>query len=167
MLQSDRRGAVRWAHSLPYGRTSDRADFTRVLSERRGTCSTKHALLAALAREAHVRVPLRLGIYLMDDANTPGVGEALRLHGLSHVPEAHCVLVAEDGLVDVTFPGSDGRCALTFIAHCDITPEEIGAFKLAWHQAFVEQWARAERLEPHAVWTAREACIAALGAREP
>src|SRR5438876_7957523 len=35
---------------LPYGRIADRNQLGLVLSEGRGTCSTKHALLAELAR---------------------------------------------------------------------------------------------------------------------
>lgn len=156
--------AVGWVHALPYGRNADRANYGRVLVEQRGTCSTKHALLAALAREEQVHVPLRIGIYLMDEMNTPGIGETLRSRGFSSIPEAHCVLVAGRERVDVTFPNSSGRCTERFIAERDIEPEEIGAVKLAWHRDFVERWARAERLDPDAVWSAREACIAALGA---
>ena len=44
------RAAGRYLHHLPYGRNTDRADFRLVLTEGRGTCSTKHALLAELAR---------------------------------------------------------------------------------------------------------------------
>jgi hypothetical protein len=36
---------------LPYGRISDRSRFWLVLEEGRGTCTTKHATLAELARE--------------------------------------------------------------------------------------------------------------------
>jgi hypothetical protein len=47
----DFRAAGRYLQGLPYGRTVDRADFRAVLREGKGTCSTKHALLAALAQE--------------------------------------------------------------------------------------------------------------------
>jgi hypothetical protein len=70
----DYRGAARHVRSLPYGRNSDRSDWMLVLNEGRGTCSTKHALLAELARENGRRVALMLGVYEMDEANTPGVG---------------------------------------------------------------------------------------------
>lgn len=158
----DFHAALRWVHALPYGRNSVRDDFSLVLTEQRGTCSTKHALLAALAREARVHVPLRTGIYLMNDLNTPGTGPTLRAHGLACVPEAHCFLLDGETRVDLTFPRSEGTCLLTFIEEREITPEEIGAVKLNFHRAFVERWARAENLDPEAVWTAREACIAAL-----
>jgi hypothetical protein len=53
-----------------------------VLCEGRDTCSTKHALLAKLSRENGRRVALILGIYEMDEANTPGVGAVLKPNGL-------------------------------------------------------------------------------------
>jgi hypothetical protein len=74
--------AAEYVWRLPYGRTTDRADYTAVLTERRGTCSTKHALLAATAREHAQPLQLVLGIYEMDERNTPGVGSILKQHGL-------------------------------------------------------------------------------------
>src|SRR5580692_6589030 len=68
------RSAARYLCELPYGRNSDRSDFRLVLPEGRGTCSTKHALLAALAIEQHLPVSLVIGIYDMTEENTPGVG---------------------------------------------------------------------------------------------
>lgn len=159
---SDFHSAIRWVHALPYGRNTNRADYSLVASERRGTCSTKHALLAALAREARAPVALRTGIFLMSEDTTPGVGSTLRRHGMASVPEAHCFLAVGDGRVDITFPESPGTCNLTFIAEMEIAPEDIGATKLGWHRSFLAEWARDNALAPDAVWAAREACVAAL-----
>lgn len=159
---SDFHAALRWVHALPYGRNTNRADYSLVATERRGTCSTKHALLAALAREAHAPVALRTGIFLMSEQTTTGVGRTLRQHGLASVPEAHCFLAIGHDRIDITFPDSPGTCRLTFIAEMEITPEDIGATKLAWRRPFLAAWARDNGLDPDAVWTAREACIAAL-----
>jgi hypothetical protein len=71
---TDFRAAGRYVQALPYGRTADRADFRAVLRAGKGTCSTKHALLAALAHEQDLPVVLTLGIYDMHARNTPGVG---------------------------------------------------------------------------------------------
>ena len=72
----DFQAAGRALQRLPYGRTVDRADFRAVLREGKGTCSTKHALLAALAHEQGLPVILTLGIYAMHERNTPGVGRS-------------------------------------------------------------------------------------------
>src|SRR5204862_2107860 len=86
------RTAARYVRDLPYGRVSDRARPVLVLEERRGTCTTKHALLAILAAEQGVDLALTVGIYEMNEANTPGVGAVLAAHGLATIPEAHCYL---------------------------------------------------------------------------
>jgi len=62
---------------LPYGRTSDKSSLLNVLTEQKGTCSTKHALLKALADEQSLDILLTIGIYPMRETNTPGVGEIL------------------------------------------------------------------------------------------
>ena len=95
-------GAVQHVRSLPYGRISDRSDYRLVLREGRGTCSTKHALLAALAQENGLVASLILGVYEMTDANTPGIADALSKHGLSSIPEAHCYLRTGHGVIDAT-----------------------------------------------------------------
>lgn len=88
---------------LPYGRNTDPSNTLCVLEERRGTCSTKHALLKRLIDEQEVAgVELRTGIYEMTEANTPGIGGVLELHGLSSIPEAHCYLMVEGDRVDIT-----------------------------------------------------------------
>src|SRR5262245_1784948 len=66
--------AARHALTLPYGRIADRKKLWLVLEEGRGSCTTKHALLAELAREQGIEVHLTLGIYAMSERNTPGVG---------------------------------------------------------------------------------------------
>lgn len=159
--------AGRRVHALPYGRNTDRSDWRLVLPEGRGTCSTKHALLAALAREQELPVRLTLGIYEMNDRNTPGVGPVLARHGLSGVPEAHCYLTFGESRVDVTRP--DARTAepiRDFLDEETIEPADIGVYKVARHREFLRAWlaapGKAPGLDLESLWRVREACIAAL-----
>lgn len=154
--------AARFVHGLPYGRNADRTDHALVVAERRGTCSTKHALLAALAREHGVPLSLRVGIYMMDEANTPGTGQPLRAHGFESLPEAHCYLVHAGRRIDLTHPGTSGLCTLAFEEEHPIEPEDIGERKLSIHRATLAQWATARGRSFEDAWRAREACIAAL-----
>lgn len=39
------REALKYVHELPYGRNNNRTDYLLVISEKCGTCSTKHALI--------------------------------------------------------------------------------------------------------------------------
>jgi hypothetical protein len=95
------REAARYVRTLPYGRNTDRSDWRLVLREGRGACSTKHALLAELARENGRHVALMLGIYEMCEDNTPGIGAVLERHGLPCIPDAHCYLAHEGTRVDL------------------------------------------------------------------
>lgn len=147
---------------LPYGRTSDRSDFRLVLPEARGTCSTKHALLAALAREHGRPVPLVLGIYPMDGVNTPGVAATLRAHGFSSIPEAHCYLHVDGRRVDLTRAGADAGPIEQFLMEEEITPAQIGTYKVELHRRFVRRWAAQCGRGFDEAWAAREACIEAL-----
>src|SRR5215216_7192511 len=81
----DFRGAGRLLQSLPYGRNASPGHPLCVLSEGRGTCSTKHALLARLAVEQDQPIHLALGTYEMCEANTPGVGTVLERYDLPFV----------------------------------------------------------------------------------
>ena len=161
------RDAGRYVHHLPYGRNSDRANYRLVLDEGRGTCSTKHAVLAQLAREQRLALALTPGIYHMTETNTPGVGPVLDRYGLDSTPEAHCHLRYARYRIDVTRAGlPSARSMPDFVTEVVILPEQVGRFKLSWHQQFLQAWRATEvsarRFSFEGVWKIRERCIAAL-----
>jgi hypothetical protein len=163
----DFRSAGRYLHQLPYGRNSNRADFRLVLPERRGTCSTKHALLAELAQEQQLLISLTLGIYDMHERNTPGVGKVLDRYQLPFIPEAHCYLTYEGKRIDVTRSGMEPTEPITqFLYEESIRPEQIGEYKVQLHRRFLREWLKdktgASRYSFAEVWEIREACITAL-----
>ncbi len=163
--------AVHHVQSLPYGRITERSDYRLVLSEGRGTCSTKHALLAALPRENGFAVDLKLGVYEMTEASTPGVGGELSKHELPSIPEAHCYLRVGNGVIDVTMPeGVSSGAERRFLHEETISPEDISTYKTAVHRRVLDVWLRAvgrAELELDAAWAIREACIAALSHSGP
>lgn len=159
------REAAAFVWGLPYGRVDESLGLVGVIESRRGTCSSKHALLAALAREHGQPVALYLGIYLMDDTNTPGVGSALQEFGLTCVPEAHCFLVYRNRRIDLTHPGEDRLPTEYFLQEQRIEPEQSRDYKLQWHRDYIATWAKQRKLDPETVWEAREACILALSAQ--
>ena len=157
--------AARLLRRLPYGRNTDRTDPSLVLVEGRGTCSTKHALLACLAAEHGAAVELVVGIYEMTGANTPGVGGVLARHGIASLPEAHCYLRHAGVRLDVTREVDRASEPIAgFLSEHVIAPEGIGAPKLALHRSAMERWVRERMPEWTAdqAWRVREACIAAL-----
>ncbi|HLX38112.1 MAG TPA: hypothetical protein VKR29_09935 [Candidatus Binataceae bacterium] len=161
----DYRAAARFVHQLPYGRNADRANFHLVLPERRGTCSTKHALLAALADEQRMPIHLTLGVYEMSESNTPGVGAVLDRYGMAFVPEAHCYLTFEGVRIDVTREVASPKEAIARFLHEEtIAPAQIGAYKVAMHQRWICEWTAREMPSRgwESIWKIREECIAAI-----
>ena len=164
----DLRAAAKYVSSLTYGRNTHLDDPLIVLSEGRGTCSTKHALLRRLAIEQHLDIALVLGIYEMTEKNTPGVGNVLHRHGLTALPEAHCFLRTAGCRIDVTrevdqIPSEAISC---FLHEEDIDPMQITDYKTALHKKFLSKWtAEHDGLDGRSltdVWNIREECIAAL-----
>ena len=165
---TDFRAAGRYLHGLPYGRTVDRADFRAVLREGKGTCSTKHALLAALAHEQDLPVVLTLGLYVMHERNTPGVGMVLTRYDLASLPEAHCYLTYAGRRIDVTRSGAEPTELITPLLYEEaIVPEQIGDYKVTLHRQYMQTWVHTNAEEVRGrsfeeVWRIREECIAAL-----
>lgn len=155
-----------FVQSLPYGRTTDTASPLAVLEEGRGTCSSKHQLLAALAHECnHFEVQLTIGLYKMSEENTPGVGRVLRSASLPFVPEAHCYLTVGSERYDFTgLPqGNFSPFASLYEEHV-VSPEELPEAKVRIHKQAVASWAATIGTSAAVAWATREACIAALTA---
>ncbi len=150
---------------LPYGRNENRNDFSLVLKEGRGTCSSKHALIKALAEEQNwEEVNLILCIYRMNRKNTPGIGD--QLDGiLDYIPEAHCFLRIGSEEFDITFPDSDIQTLQPdILATQAISANQISSYKVEYHKNWLKQWLADSEipLSFEALWKIREICIAKL-----
>jgi hypothetical protein len=161
----DFHSAVNYVGELPYGRTSDRSDYRLVLLEGTGTCSTKHALLAQLCIEQEINeISLVLGMYRMNETNTPGVGAVLNSHNLKYIPEAHCYLSYENNRFDFTRLHVESMSIQEFLVEKVIKPEGIGEYKVNFHKNYINQWKKEKKLsfDFEQLWKIREDCIKAL-----
>ncbi len=161
---SDFQALCEHVRSLPYGRVSNTADALSILREHTGTCSSKHRLLAEVARDCgHPEIELVVGIYEMSEANTPGVGAVLRAASCVSIPEAHCYLRVGAARWDFTglSAGHESPFASMLEEHV-VLPETLGTTKLSLHRRALERWATTVGRSPAAAWSLREACIAAL-----
>ena len=146
---------------IPYGRNSDRQNLKLVLSENVGTCSTKHALLKLLSNELDIDVELVLGIYAMNEANTPGVESVLADSNMKYLPEAHCYLSYGGARIDLTNHKSGSwREISEFFMERKIRPADIGETKKSLHRQFLAERYGEKNLER--IWNVRERCISAL-----
>ena len=166
------KGIVTWSHLLgyvkllPYGRITDKTDLSLILKEHTGTCSTKHAFLKQIADCNSIAVDLVIGMYKMNEENTPGIGTSLTAMDLDYIPEAHCYLKKEDTIIDVTGIDSNHTFAADLMEEIHITPDQVGTYKIAYHQSFIKKWLATQpditSLTFDEVWALREQCIANL-----
>lgn len=156
--------AAEYVQQLPYRRNSDKARLETVLDEQCGTCSSKHALLKQLAFEnAQEGIALTLGIFKMNAVNYPETANTLAEYGLDYIPEAHCYLRVDGKILDKTKSGSKAAdFENDLLVEIEIQPDQIGTFKVAYHQAFLKRWKEENPSIPFSygqLWEIREQCI--------
>ncbi|QHI38877.1 hypothetical protein IMCC3317_42770 [Kordia antarctica] len=160
------KSAIAYINQLPYGRTSDRSNYSLIISENKGTCSTKHAFLKQLAIENNQNaVELYIGIYQMNETNTKGVGNVLNNYNLDYIPEAHTYLKINGNLLDITRTTENNTSFEdSLLTEEQILPHQIANYKVNWHQNFIKKWILDEKISFSfdAIWKIREECIAAI-----
>lgn len=153
-----------------YGRNNNPSDPFLVLYESCGTCSTKHRLLALLARENHIEnVQLIECLFRMSGKNTPAVAKVLQQNNLPYVPEMHQYLRINGTIVDVTGRNFSPVREEDRLSETVVSPDTGAAEKIARHRAALARWLPTEPAAQHfdleTIWKIREACIAALSAQ--
>ena len=152
--------------NIPYGRNANRYDFSLVLSENKGTCSSKHAFLKDFADNNGIEnVKLFIGIFKMNEANTPKLGNLLSNNNIEYIPEAHCYLKINQVPVDVTTVDSFyDKIKQDIIEEIEITPNQVSDFKVEYHKAFLKKWINETNQNNifEEIWDIREQCILKL-----
>ncbi len=101
--------ACRFVHDRPYGYNSNRDDLLILFKEKMGSCTTKHAVIATLAKEIDLAIAKHIGIYAMDEKIVTGSGLILKTYGLPYLPMLHCFLVYQNQCVDLTDGNHNGK----------------------------------------------------------
>lgn len=101
--------ACRYVNELPYGYNSDRDDLMILFKEKKGTCTTKHAVIATLAEELGLPVEKNIGIYAMTEEIVTGTDRILADYRLPYLPMVHCFLGYGDHRVDLTEGNDNGK----------------------------------------------------------
>lgn len=101
--------ACQYVHELPYGTNSDRDDLMILFKENKGTCTTKHAVIAILAEEMNLPIEKHVGIYPMTEEIVAGTNEILVKYDLPYVPMVHCFLVFGKHRVDLSEGNNNGK----------------------------------------------------------
>jgi hypothetical protein len=101
--------ACRYVHQLPYGYNSNKDDVMVLFKEKMGTCTTKHMVIATLAREMHLPVTKTICIYAMTEEIVTGTDDILNKYDLPYVPMIHCFLEFDQYRVDLTEGNNNGK----------------------------------------------------------
>ncbi|HRF76220.1 MAG TPA: hypothetical protein PLJ00_09045 [Chitinophagales bacterium] len=157
--------ACRYVALLPYRRNQDKKNMLCVAEEKCGTCSTKHTLLKKVAEE-HDKddIHLVIGIYFLNQHNTPKAKPILNSFYLRGFPEAHCYLTFDSKIYDFTFPSGNFNFAHDLLEEHVVTADEVATKKSGLHKEYLRKWAKQEQLPftHEKLWDIRELCIAAL-----
>lgn len=154
--------ALHYSKQIPYGRNTNREDFSLVVKENKGTCSSKHAFLKEIANQNQIpNVDLVIGIYKMDENNTK-IGSILSENKLNYLPEAHCYLKILGETVDVTSSHvAFEKIKNAIVQEIIIEPYQVADYKVAVHKDYLKKW-RLENEIPFTfeeLWSIRERCI--------
>ncbi len=154
---------TKFIKNVPYGRNKNRTDFELVLSEQKGTCSSKHALLKKIADLNNIpNIDLVIGIYRMTESNTPKIGTELSDNAIEFIPEAHCYLKSNGNRIDFTSEQSEFRkIEKDIIQEKLIEPNQVARFKVDYHKNFLKDWiiTTNSKLKFDQIWQIRERCI--------
>jgi hypothetical protein len=153
---------LKFVKQIPYGRNSNRIDFSLILSENKGTCSSKHAFLKEIANQNNIKnIELIIGIYKMNEFNTK-IGTILSANKVEYIPEAHCYLKIDGIRFDGTSSDSEfDKIKNDLLEEIEIEPYQVGDFKIEYHQKFIKNWLieNNSKFSFKQIWKIREQCI--------
>ena len=105
----DFQDACRYVHELPYGYNSNRDDVMILFKEKKGSCTTKHAVIGTLAIELSLQIVKNIGIYAMTEEIVTGTAKILDKYDLPFLPMVHCFLVYQNHRVDLSEGNRNGK----------------------------------------------------------
>ncbi|TFF99122.1 MAG: hypothetical protein EU541_05685 [Promethearchaeota archaeon] len=98
-----------YVRNQKYGYNSDYDDKMIFFKENKGTCTTKHGVIAALAEELEIPIYKYVGIYKFTEEISNGANNILRKYNIPYVPMIHCFLVYDDYQFDLTEGNNNGK----------------------------------------------------------
>ena len=103
------REACEYVHNIEYGYNSNYDDKMIFFKERKGTCTTKHAVITGLAEELNIPLYKYVGVYKFTEEISTGANKILEKYKIPYVPIVHCFLVYKDYRFDLTEGNCNGK----------------------------------------------------------
>ena len=101
--------ACLFVHNIPYGYNTDKDNPMILFIENRGSCTTKHGVIATLAQELGIHLYKNVGVYKFTENIASGAQEILDKYSLPYVPMVHCFLVYNGYQFDLTEGNKNGK----------------------------------------------------------
>ncbi len=101
--------ACLYVHNIEYGYNTNYDDKFIFFKEKKGSCTSKHAVIAGLAEELNIPLSKHVGIYKFTEEISTGTKEILKKYKIPYVPMIHCFLVYRDYLFDLTEGNCNGK----------------------------------------------------------
>ncbi|TES96372.1 MAG: hypothetical protein E3J90_08170 [Promethearchaeota archaeon] len=101
--------ACDYVHNIDYGYNTNYEDKMIFFKENKGTCTTKHAVIAGLAQELEIPLYKHVCIYKFTEEITTGVHEILKKFEIPYIPMTHCFLVYDRYKFDLTEGNRNGK----------------------------------------------------------
>ncbi|MFX1384829.1 MAG: hypothetical protein ACFFBP_20570 [Promethearchaeota archaeon] len=101
--------ACDYVHNKEYGYNTNYDDRMILFKENKGTCTTKHAVIAGLAEELGLPLYKHVGIYKFTETISSGTTEILRKYNVPYIPMVHCFLIYKEFRFDLTEGNCNGK----------------------------------------------------------
>ena len=101
--------ACKYIHEVDYGYNSTYEDDLILFKENMGTCTTKHAIIAGLARELGIPLRKNVGVYRFTEEITTGAQKIQEKYNIPYIPMVHCFLVYKQYRFDLTEGNNNGK----------------------------------------------------------
>ncbi|MFW9901635.1 MAG: hypothetical protein ACFFDY_10125 [Candidatus Thorarchaeota archaeon] len=101
--------ACDYVHNIEYGYNTNYDDKLIFFKENKGSCTSKHAVIAGLAEELNIPLYKHIGIYKLNEKISTGMKNILKKYNLPYVPIVHCFLVYQNYRFDLTEGNCNGK----------------------------------------------------------
>ncbi len=101
--------ACEYVHKVEYGHNSNYDDKLIFFKEKKGTCTSKHAVVAGLAEELNIPLYKHVCIYKFTEEISTGAIEILKKYKIPYALMVHCFLVYKNLRFDLTEGNCNGK----------------------------------------------------------
>ncbi|MFX0024322.1 MAG: hypothetical protein ACFE9S_18530 [Candidatus Hermodarchaeota archaeon] len=101
--------ACYYVHNTEYGYNTNYDDKLIFFKEKKGSCTSKHAIIAGLAEELKIPLFKHVGVYKFTEEISTGTEAILKKYKIPYVPMIHCFLVYRDNQFDLTEGNCNGK----------------------------------------------------------